>query len=605
VIDRVLGGGDLQGYWLPLTVQVQFDPSLANASLDYTDACRHAQVLPIGTRLEEAMERSLGLVFERINVPGKSTKGTPDGKVDVALGLKELNLFIPRKEDKLFPATVILGVDVSYLDASGQVIYEKKLKGEAKGEVSTDGRSCTVEGLIPIVDRAASLVAEGVNKHLGSAIAIQQVGEAKRGGRPAVGTALRTGEVSPPARQPIPGVLSSSVSPLTFRAMVRDDNRDGQLHNGEMFTVEVEVTNSGSQLATGVYVALAGSPDMVRALGERLTVGDLNPGDTKRVERKGRLDGQVAGSVGELILSLGKEGPLTGLPVPKQFQLSFVPKGEGSAQPGGNDVDHALDDHVLGMPRKVAVVVIGVEAYRDQNFGPVRWASNDAMAMARYVKTVGRAADDHVRVLTNAEASKAGVEMALEQWLPQEAEKDGSVIVVFSGLLTVDPQTGTVFLLPHDADPEVGEHFVSLRRVQTALAKLPVSRAVLILDARLVPFPMSSAQGIPKMPLWNPSRALGPNGKLVQVVSLSDGQTAHSSDRVSHSLLTYAILKGMKGEADFNGDGVVGLRELGDYLQSQVPRFVQEEFREAQDPQVMPPLGLGHGLGDFPMAFLK
>ena len=49
-----LRGGDSQGYWLPLTVVVRFDPSVTGAMLEYSDACRQPKTISAGEQLTYA-----------------------------------------------------------------------------------------------------------------------------------------------------------------------------------------------------------------------------------------------------------------------------------------------------------------------------------------------------------------------------------------------------------------------------------------------------------------------------------------------------------------------------------------------------------------------
>ncbi|MGH7166906.1 MAG: hypothetical protein ACREII_00090, partial [Nitrospiraceae bacterium] len=85
------GGGDSQGYWLPLTVGLRLDPSVMEAGLDYTDSCLQPRTLPLGGRLTNALKRDFGMVFERVVADaqplGSGVAAQSDGVVEVVLGL--------------------------------------------------------------------------------------------------------------------------------------------------------------------------------------------------------------------------------------------------------------------------------------------------------------------------------------------------------------------------------------------------------------------------------------------------------------------------------------------------------------------------------------
>ena len=91
---------------------------------------------------------------------------------------------------------------------------------------------------------------------------------------------------------------------LSFRAMLREENKNQILEAGEQVTVTVEVTNAGSGVAHQVQVMLDGSPALVQRLPNPLQVGDLQPGETKLVEASGKVPPVSVAEQAELVLSL-------------------------------------------------------------------------------------------------------------------------------------------------------------------------------------------------------------------------------------------------------------------------------------------------------------
>ncbi|MGH7220107.1 MAG: hypothetical protein ACREI1_07240, partial [Nitrospiraceae bacterium] len=78
------------GYYLPLTVQLRSDPSIAGAQLTYQDACGQRQSLPISAPLQETLRRKTGRVFEKVLTGDPGSSSAPDGYVDAALGLSQV-----------------------------------------------------------------------------------------------------------------------------------------------------------------------------------------------------------------------------------------------------------------------------------------------------------------------------------------------------------------------------------------------------------------------------------------------------------------------------------------------------------------------------------
>ena len=165
---------DPEGYWLPLTVDLRLDASVTEAQLQYTDACRKPQTLPIGDRLKDSLKREIGTVFERVTVGSGSSQRPPDGAVEVALGLQEVAPSIYRQATKSYPATVTLGATIEYTDSTGMVLYTKNLRTDARGTVETKDQACDVRGLAALANQAAGTLAQGLKKQLGTSTKIRE-----------------------------------------------------------------------------------------------------------------------------------------------------------------------------------------------------------------------------------------------------------------------------------------------------------------------------------------------------------------------------------------------------------------------------------------------
>lgn len=177
------GGGDTQGYWIPLTVVVRFDPSVTGATLAYTDACQQPKTLSAGEQLTYVLRREIGLAFERVRVDEAATKQTADGELDVSLSLKEIQLSIPRQADKSHAVTVRLGGTVVFRDQAGAVLYTKSVRTDLPGEVETSRQSCEVSGLAEVVNDAGRVFAQGLKKNLGTSVKLQEYSRQREAAR--------------------------------------------------------------------------------------------------------------------------------------------------------------------------------------------------------------------------------------------------------------------------------------------------------------------------------------------------------------------------------------------------------------------------------------
>lgn len=235
-------------------------------------------------------------------------------------------------------------------------------------------------------------------------------------------------------------------------------------------------------------------------------------------------------------------------------------------------------------------IVIGIENYR-QKLPKADYAAHDAKTMTEYLTKVMGYPEENVVTLTNEHAAKSDFEKYIEKWLPNNAEKDGSVFIYYSGHGAPNVKTGDAFLVPYDGDPSfIDQTGYSLKRLYEALGKLPAKEIIVALDSCF-----SGAGG--KSVIAKGARPLVMNlehdiipVKNMTVLSASSGdQISSSYEEKGHGLFTYFMLKGIKGEGDTNGDGAVEIGELFNYIKPQVERIARKVYNNEQSPQLIAP----------------
>jgi hypothetical protein len=577
------------GYWLPLTVDVRLDPSVTHAALDYTDACGQRQALPIGERLTTSLKKDLGLVFQRIQVPTAAQKA--DGVVDVALGLKETDLFIPRQTSKTYPATVVVGATISYADADNNILYTKNLRAESHGTVETEGQSCDVKGLGAVANEAVTLLTQGLKKHLGTSTKIRDAAELKKpngpstvsSSVPSVAASRVETATTPvaPASVPLSASLNAS---LAYRVILREGQANEQLESGEKVTMEVEVSNTGTIVAKEVVVRLSGTPVLVEQFANPIPVGDLQSNEMKRVVVSARMPPTEAVRQGELVLSIEAANGTS--PVQKKFPIEWHPS-HMSGMFIVDDVDRIPDTTGGPIQKKTIGIAIGVSTFRHPTLSPVPFAAHDAEVMAGYFNKLTGIPSEQVRLLTDDHALKDDLIEVFEEWLPQQAKSGSDVIIFIAGRALVNPSTGAVSLIPHEADPGSSLRLVSLRRLHEALARLPIQHAVLIMDLT-----WTSSRGEPsadgKEPMWDAIPTGLRREKLVQIIGTSGHEQAHPYEEGRHGLFTYFLLKGLSGAADRDQNGIVAVGEVCGYVRERVAVAATDKYQQPQHPMCVP-----------------
>jgi hypothetical protein len=569
--------------------------------------------------LQETLKRKTGRVFEKVLTGETGSSSVPDGYVDAGLGLGYVDLVIPRRANKSYSASVTLGLDFAYTAADGKVLFNKKLQSTGRGEVDVTEASCEVKGLDKIAQEAMGLVTDGMAKQLGTSSKILDAAESPKDGRPkaAAGThpppsplsiapaapAMADPTVSPQASAavPVPVPVDES-STVVFRAIVRDENRNQILHTGEAVAIEIEVKNEGPGVARAIELSVTAVPPLIERIPSVVSVGDLQPGEVKRVTFDGKVDTVKDAVQAELTLILRAGSPSVQVPSAKKFLVAMKPESAAEAVSLPVDVDQLPKrTSILKQPRAVGIA-IGVGQFREGGIARVKYAARDAEVMATYLKSIGGIPPERVRTLVDTHALKSDLAEVLEEWLPKQVDPSTVVYISVTGRGVVDATTGAVSMLLFDSTATSGARLYSLRRLQESLAKLPIQRALVMLDLSLELAPGKDGAGM-VAPLWEQEG----NGKekIMWMIGNRAVQEAHSYDPGQHGLFIYQLLKGMGGAGDLDKDDTILAGELCAYTKRQVLNVAQEQYGNEQEPLCLPGPGQGATVRLQPFARFK
>ncbi len=610
---------------IPLAPALHLSPSVTAATVSFQNACGHVASFPLAASLTEAVQRKLRRVFSDIVLADSASglQNQRDGIIEVGLGLKQIDLAITRQVNRTYPVTVTLGVDATFFGDNGTTLFSKKIQSAGHGEVEVTGQSCDVKGLESVVQEAVELVTEGLARQLAESIRVKEFAERRKSGTPAP-HAVSSGEglsaapvsrnpttaapvgaesprpVGPPAEAQLPATEPAQpVAALTFRAIVRDDNRDQILQQEEVLTIEIEVKNEGLTEVKGVEVMIGGSSAVTAQFPSLLPVGDLQPGEIKRMSMTKPI-GKVREPIrGELTLSLRSATPVAGLPPAKKFAVFLKPEKADVAEPVP-DVDQPPKAVASLKQPKAVVIAIGVGRFRDQQVPSVKYAGRDAEVMAGYLRAIGGVPEDRVRVLVDDHALKQDLAETFDEWLSRRADPSTVAYVFFSGRAVVDGVTGAVSLVPFDGTRSAVNRLYSVRRLQEALARASIQRAIVMLDVSLDPAPGTdpSANVQPTWEIGEGER----KDRIMWMIGTKSLQDAHAYEQGRHGLFTYHLLRGLQGLADADRDGIVAAGELCMYARGQVTRVAREQFGNEQDPVCLPPPGQGAMIRIHPLA---
>jgi len=318
------------------------------------------------------------------------------------------------------------------------------------------------------------------------------------------------------------------------------------------------------------------------------------------------LDGKVGTVKGvlqeELTLVLHAGSPSVQLPAAKKFLVAMKPESATEAVALPVDVDQLPKRaSILKQPKAVGIV-IGVGRFRESGIAKVKYAARDAKVMATYLTSIGGIPSERVRTLVDTHALKSDLAEVLEEWLPEQVDPTTVVYVSVTGRGVVEATTGAVSMMLFDSTATSGARLYSLRRLQESLAKLPIQRAVVMLDLSLeLAQGKEAADGI--APLWGQEGS--GKEKIMWMVGNRAVQEAHNYDKGRHGLFTYQLLKGFGGAADLDKNGTILAGELCTYTKRQVLRMAHEQYGNEQEPLCLPGPGRGTSVRLQPVARFK
>jgi serine/threonine protein kinase len=246
-------------------------------------------------------------------------------------------------------------------------------------------------------------------------------------------------------------------------------------------------------------------------------------------------------------------------------------------------------------PRNAVALLFGIgEYYHRERIAPLRYAGRDARSLARLLADGDCCGfpRGHVAILTDRHAGRRDMVRRLSRWLPRQANGADLVLIYFAGHGVVQSVGGRDegFLLSHDADPDdVITTGIAMSDLARWIEGIDAGAIVVCLDCchagSLLPREGMTLRAADRDMHIQPSvlNRLGGRGRFL-IASCDKGQKSIEAEEFRHGLFTYHLLKGLRGQADRDGDGLVGVAELFSYVAAAVSRDARERFGREQTP---------------------
>ena len=241
-----------------------------------------------------------------------------------------------------------------------------------------------------------------------------------------------------------------------------------------------------------------------------------------------------------------------------------------------------------GQPGRRHAVLVGVDEYPNGGVAPLTYAVRDAQAVAKLLAGFG--AD--VTVLDNRKATRRDIVEALSALRSRVRDED-TVVLFFSGhgATDVGPDGRPhYYLVPHDGSMTDLAHTALIDdQLEELIGQLPARQVVVLLDACFSGggTGIIRARGVtrPASTSPPPGRALieATSGRVVLSASRPD-EPAFEDDQRKGGLFTSFLVEGLSGAADVDGDGVVTVLELYQFVSPRVRAYAQREYQVSQTP---------------------
>jgi Flp pilus assembly protein TadD len=219
----------------------------------------------------------------------------------------------------------------------------------------------------------------------------------------------------------------------------------------------------------------------------------------------------------------------------------------------------------------------------------LQFAHRDAEQFASFLRDApgGALPADHIRMLTNSDATLAGLRAALHTWLVEAARPEDVVYLFFAGHGVV-AERDEAYFVTHDSDPQnLHATALAFREVDSTLSnRLRASLVVLVADVcHAGRLGWSSYSADAPNPVGQPLANIGQADRSFLKLLATRPSERSFEDRKwngGHGVFTYALMQGLEGGATRDTDGIIRASQVIDY----VSRIVPEQTGARQHPRV-------------------
>lgn len=279
------------------------------------------------------------------------------------------------------------------------------------------------------------------------------------------------------------------------------------------------------------------------------------------------------------------------------FKVQLIP-GENTLRATAYNRDHTVESMPFEiviqctMTAKKAglfVLAVGINAYREEQLN-LHSARNDAEAIADYFGRKGERifARQNIKTLYDQEATRDNIIKAIKT-IKDSANPEDVVVMFFSGHGDMDPNDGQYYFIPHDFSTrgQIETMYktggVSASTIGGLTRDMKAKKILVMLDTCHSGKALVGFRGMEDVKAM---KMLAKSFGLHVLAASKDEQLAGEAKQIGHGIFTQAIIEGMEGKADNDGDGIVTVRELLPYVERRVEELSESTLGMKQYPVI-------------------
>jgi peptidoglycan/xylan/chitin deacetylase (PgdA/CDA1 family)/Flp pilus assembly protein TadD len=229
--------------------------------------------------------------------------------------------------------------------------------------------------------------------------------------------------------------------------------------------------------------------------------------------------------------------------------------------------------------RESWAVIIGINDY--QHWPKLRYAVNDANGIEEVLTSKFGFKKENVRKLLNGDATRQRIMQVLGDELTDgnKVQREDRVFFFFAGHGTTrsfEDSRQVGFIVPVDADQNnYVSTAISMAQIREASDLIPAKHVYFVMDSCYSGLALSRGAGAYSKDRSYLEEITRRTARQILTAGGANQQVADDGPN-GHSVFTWALLQGLQGQADLDGNGVITASELGAYVSPIVAKFANQ-----------------------------